>query len=408
MLIRDTLRIAYRGIAVNKTRTLLTMLGIIIGVGSVVLMTAVGASMQGLILSQISGLGARTMVIFPSNVEGGGGVQRVGFDSLTFDDVQALRQLSTVESVAPVIIVPGEISAGREKASPQVIGTTPEYFQNQSISLKNGRLLEEADEAGTRSIAIIAPDAAKDLFADQDPVGKRVTIKNQPFLIVGELNPLGTQFFQNADQAIYIPLSAAKTLTGQRYVNFMTFLAKTDSDLALEDVNSLFRQRHKIDNPQNDPKKDDFVAHTSKQAQDILGTVTLSLTLFLTLIASVSLLVGGIGIMNIMLVAVKERTREIGLRKAVGARPRDILLQFLIEAVLLTLIGGLIGMGGGIALAFLIALVVAKFLSTYGFAISIGSIIVSILVAGSVGLIFGIYPARRASKLNPIEALRYE
>lgn len=408
MLFRDTFRIALRGILTNKTRTFLTMLGIIIGVGSVVLMTSLGTSVQGVILSQVSSLGGHSMVLFPSTVEGGGGLQRVGFDSITFDDVKALSALSTVTSVSPIIVVPGKITHGREETSSQVLGSSPEVFPNQSVTAKSGRLIDASDDAGGRYVAVLGPDAAKDLFGDSDPIGQRINVKDQSFLVIGVLNALGTQFFQNADARVYIPFSVAKVMTGQNYVSYITFMSTGDSDLALADTTSLFRQRHKIDNPDNDPKKDDFVVHTSKQALDILGSVSLSLTVFLTLIAGISLVVGGIGIMNIMLVAVTERTREIGLRKAVGARGRDILQQFLIEAILLTLFGGLIGIALGVFFAFVIALIAMKFLSTYAFAVSYGAVVVAVFVAATVGLAFGIYPARRASRLRPIEALRFE
>ncbi len=404
----DTFRIALRGILSNKTRSFLTMLGIVIGVGSVVLMTSLGASVRGLILGQVSSLGADTMVIFPSTVEGGGGVPRVGFDSLTFDDVTAISQLSTVRTVSPVVFIPGDATYGSQKSQPQVIGTTENFFINQSVTAKVGRLIDAQDDQGARAVALLGPDTAKDLFGDGNPVGQRIKVKNSSFLVVGVANPLGAQFFQNADQRIYVPLSVAKEITGQKYVNYMTLSAATDSDLALADLTAFLRQRHKIDNPGNDPKKDDFVVHTSKQAEDILGSVSLSLTLFLSLIAAISLVVGGIGIMNIMLVAVTERTREIGLRKAVGARGKDILQQFLIESTLLTLIGGFVGIASGVSFALIIALIAKKFLATYVFAVSFGAIALAIGVAASVGLIFGIYPARRAARLRPIEALRFE
>jgi putative ABC transport system permease protein len=388
MLYRDMLQTARKGVTRNKTRSFLTMLGIIIGVGSVVLMTSIGASAEQLILGQISSLGAKSMVIFPSSIEDGGVVTRSGFDALTFEDLNALERLSTIQTIAPVIFVSSKVSYGREDTNPQVLGTTPTFFQNQSITVDNGRLFDEADDQGTRSVALLGPDVVKDLFGDQNPVGKSVKISDRSFTVVGVTKSIGTQFFQNVDDRVYIPYSTAKMVTGQKYVNYMTLQAVDSAEIASDDITSLLRKRHSIKNPENDPKKDDFVVRTASQAADILGNVSLLLTLFLSAIASISLLVGGIGIMNIMLVAVSERTREIGLRKAVGARKKDILMQFLSEAVMLTFIGGVIGVVSSIVLAFIIAHIVHSFLADYVFALNLPAMILAIVVALTTGLIF--------------------
>lgn len=404
----DLLSMAVRGVTINKSRSLLTMLGIIIGVGAVVLMSAIGASMQEVILGQISSLGPKSMVIFPGTEEGGGGQVMAGFDSLTFDDIDELKKLESIESVAPLIFVQGKVSYDREEASSQVMGVTPEFFANQTIDMEMGRLLDAADNEGAKGVAVLAPDAREKLFGQQDPLGKRVKVGNNHYTVIGVTKALGTQFFQNADDRIYVPFNTARQVTGQKYINQVTMLATGSFDMAFADVKFLLRRQHGIENPEEDPTKDDFIVHSSEEAGAILGSVSLGLTMFITTIAAISLLVGGIGIMNIMLVSVTERTREIGLRKAVGATSRDILLQFLAEAVMLTFIGGCIGVFGGIFLAFLAALVVENFLSTYHFVLSIPSIIVSYLMAAGTGLVFGITPARRAAELHPIEALRYE
>jgi putative ABC transport system permease protein len=331
-------------------------------------------------------------------------------DSITFDDLDALKRLTTVQTVAPIIIVNDAVTYGREETTPSIMGTTANYFRNQSITVQQGRVLDEADEQGAAFVAVIGPDTSKRLFGDQDPLGKRIIIMGQSFTIVGLQAPIGSQFFQNADTRVYIPFSVARILTGQSHLNFATMTAVGSTDLAAADIKSLLRQRHRIDNVEEDPNKDDFVVRSAEQAVGILSTVSVALTLFLSAIASIALVVGGIGIMNIMLVAVTERTREIGLRKAVGARRRDILMQFLVEAVMLTIIGGLIGVVGGIFFAFLIASLASGVpgFEDYLFALSPLSVVMALVVSASVGLIFGIMPARRAASLRPIEALRYE
>ncbi len=408
MLLRDTIQTAYKGVTRNVSRAVLTMLGIVIGVGAVVLMSAIGASMSGVILSQISSLGPTSMVIFPGRDEGGPQGVLAGFDSLTFEDVEALKRLTSIESVAPIIFLPGNTKYRNEEKSPQTMGVIANYFENQNYEAATGRLFDESDIEGARAVAVLGRDTALQLFGSADPLGKRIQIGENHFTVVGVMKALGSQFFQNADERIYIPYSVAKNLTGQKYVNFITMKSAGNFDLALDEVTYLLRERHGINNPKNDPKKDDFVVRTSAQANDILSGVSLGLSMFIITIAAISLLVGGIGIMNIMLVTVTERTQEIGLRKALGARKRDILLQFLFESVFLTVLGGLIGMAIGVSLAMFASILVRTVLDTYHFAISTGSMIAAFLMAFFTGLIFGISPAKKASELSPMEALRYE
>lgn len=408
MLLRDTIQTAYKGVTRNVSRAMLTMLGIVIGVGAVVLMSAIGASMRGVILSQISSLGPTSMVIFPGQQEGGPNAVSTGHDSITFEDVEALKRLSTVKNIAPIIFLPGNAKYRNEEKSPQTLGVIPTYFENQNYAVSTGRLIDENDLDGARAVAVVGRDTALQLFGSTDPLGKRIQVGENHFTVIGVMKPIGSQFFQNADERIFIPYTVAKNLTGQKYVNFITMQSTGNFDLALDEVTYLLRDRHGINNPKNDPKKDDFVVRTSAQANDILSGVSLGLSMFIITIAAISLLVGGIGIMNIMLVTVTERTQEIGLRKALGAKKRDILLQFLFESVFLTVLGGLVGMAIGLSLAMFASILVRNFLSTYHFAVSTGSMIAAFLMAFFTGLLFGISPARKAANLSPMEALRYE
>jgi putative ABC transport system permease protein len=404
MLYSDLLSTAFRGIAVNKSRSALTMLGIIIGVASVVLMVSMGKSFQNYILTQIESVGTNTVDVFPIGLERQGG----NTDSLTFEDYEAVRRLPTVESVAPVILVARSVSYGKEEVSPMVMGTYGTIFSNYGLKLASGRLLEQGDIDGARNVAVLSYTTAKDLFGDQNPLNKKVKIGEGSFTVVGVLEEQGSLLMSDLDKPVYVPFTAARALMGQKNLTYMTLKAVGDPAIATEDITQLLRQRHNIDNPENDPDKDDFRARSAEQITSIVGSVTLGLTIFLALVAGISLLVGGIGIMNIMLVSVTERTREIGLRKAVGARRRDILLQFLLEAIALTFTGGIIGILIGLGMGFALSSLANAVLGQFSFALSIPSILLAVAMAMGTGLLFGIYPAKRAAQLDPIEALRFE
>ena len=402
---QDLIGISLTGLRRNRSRSLLTTLGIVIGVGSVVLMVSIGASFERYILDQVEQFGGNMFEIY------GKGLEEIGKDplSLTLGDLEAIKDLSTVTSVAPAIFVTEEVSYGTEQLSPWIFGSTKEIFSNWSLKTSQGRLLDDRDEKGAKSVAVLGSKAAEDLFPSENPLGKRINVGPRKFTVVGVLEEMGSPLAAQMDSIVYIPFSVSKSMMGRtRYIDYISLLSTVDTELATKDIQLLLRQRHNIVNPEEDPDKDDFIARAMEQALEVISTVTLGVTIFLVLIAGISLLVGGIGIMNIMLVSVTERTKEIGLRKAVGAKKIDILLQFLFEAVSLTFTGGIIGILGGIGIGYVLSLVAAKFLGPFHYAISMNAVLLSVFMAMGVGLLFGIYPARKAAELSPMEAMRWE
>lgn len=404
MLFSDTARTAAKAIFVNKSRSLLTMLGIVIGVASVVLMVSMGRTFQNYILSQVESIGTNMLEVLPSGLRKFGG----NLDSLTYDDYEAIKGLSTVEDVSPVILVSKTVTYGNEEISPLIFGAYREFTTIYGLSVASGRELDQSDELGAQNAVVIGALSAEDLFGNAEPLGKKISIGDNSFTVVGVFEKKGSLLLQDLDKMIFMPFSSARALSGKRTLSYIAMNTVGDADLAKQDISELLRQRHNIKNPENDPDKDDFIAQSAEQAAQTIGTVTLGLTVFLALVAGISLLVGGIGIMNIMLVSVTERTKEIGLRKALGATRQDILLQFLLEAVSLTISGGFIGLILGVFTGWFMTQLAAKILGSIVFALSGWSIMLALMMAVGTGLVFGLYPASKASRLSPMEALRFE
>jgi putative ABC transport system permease protein len=400
-----TLRIAIRALRRNLLRTLLTMLGMIIGVGAVIAMVSIGNGAKAQVEAQIASLGQNVILVMSGNVSRGGFSMGFGSSpSLTREDYEAIRkEITGVSGVSPEVRSFAQVAAGNQNVNVQVQGVGEDYLNIRAWPVATGANFTEADIRNAAKVALIGATTARTLFGDGDPVGQILRIKSAPFTIVGLLGAKGMSMMgSDQDDTILVPYTSAMIrLTSQ--TTFRSFTVQAASDKALasaqEQITDLLRQRHRI----GPGKDDDFIVRTQQEISEMATATSKIMTVLLGAIAGVSLLVGGIGIMNIMLVSVTERTREIGVRLAVGARSRDILLQFLTEAVTLSIVGGLIGvlLGVGVAKA-----VTANF--GWNTLVSVNSIVLAFCVSAAIGVFFGFYPARKAAQLDPIEALRYE
>jgi putative ABC transport system permease protein len=394
-------------LTLNKLRTGLAMLGIVIGIGSVIALVSLGEASQQSIQSSIQSLGANLLTVSPGSqttgaVRGaaGGGTTLTNADAAA---IQSSPQITTVSVVSPEVSGQEQITNGKNNTNTRLNGVTAAYASVHKVSMQSGVFITEDDNTSSRKVVVIGPTVASDLFPDgSSPIGKMIRIDSMAFQIVGVTVSKGGTGFQNQDDLVYIPLSTAqRQLLGQTYLNDISIEAKSSDVMtqAQNEVGYLLLSRHKL----SDPSKADF---TILSQADILSTAASTTGTFTTLlagIAAISLLVGGIGIMNIMLVTVTERTREIGLRKALGAKKKIIITQFLVEAILLTFIGGIIGIILGVAASFLYSLFTASV-----FVVEPLSVFAAFIVSAGIGVLFGWYPASRAANLQPIEALRYE
>jgi len=391
----------------NKMRTGLAMLGVVIGIGSVIALISLGQASQKSIQDQIKSLGSNLLTVMPG-AQTSGGVRGAsgGVTTLTYDDAKAIRNstmITTIKDVAAELRRSAQVIAGRNNANTQIAGVTPEYSSIRNINLSSGSFISQQHLAGMSKVAVLGSQTSEDLFGEGvNPIGKTIRINRTAFNIIGLAESKGGSGPMNDDDKIYIPLTTAQKLVfGVDYISSIYIEAVNENVMnqARDEVGYFLLERHKIKNPQ----QADF---SIMSQEDILGTVaevTGTFTTLLSGIAAISLVVGGIGIMNIMLVTVTERTREIGLRKALGARKKWITAQFLLEAVIITFVGGLIGVVVGVALSFLISNSMGLPLT-----LSLPSILLAFGVSASIGILFGWYPARKAAALEPIEALRYE
>jgi len=409
MRLRDTFAISLASLLRNKRRAVLTMLGIVIGVASVILMLSVGQAAQRFILSQVASFGSD--MIFIRN---GSGVQAPGppqlmKQSLTYDDYVRLKEQSWVKSVTPEVISPTLVESPTASLHESVTGVAESAIVIFDAALQSGTYLT-SDQVDSRArVVVLGHDLAADLFGEEDPVGKSVKILKKNYRVVGVLEPAGTKFFTNLDRVLYIPVTTLMQELNMQYVQFIALKAgDTPTAQAQENIRIILRVTHKLDNPTGDLAKDDFAVTTQEDTAKRAGTIGTILSVLLSSIAGISLVVGGVGIMNIMYVTVTERTREIGLRKAVGARSRDVMRQFLSEAIFLTVIAGAIGVAIGVSLSWLGLKVLSSYQSGWSFAVPWNAVALGFSVSALIGIVFGYFPARRAANLSPIEALRYE
>ncbi|AJQ26305.1 ABC transporter permease [Pelosinus fermentans] len=404
-MFKESIAIALRALVANKLRSILTMLGIIIGVGAVISMVSIGMGVKEKVQNSIASLGSNMLIVTPGAASSQGVRSASGSSTtLTLEDAEYIKKtIQGIDYVSPSVSKSYQIIAGNQNWTTTVYGVTPEYMAIKSLTVGSGSFVSQPDINSRNRVAVLGATVAENLFGEMNPTGQNVRINNAPYLVVGVLDSKGqSSMGQDQDDIVLVPLTTAQErLVGITYLNSISIqVTKMEGmDQAQEQITSLLRQRHKI----NGTKEDDFTVRNLTSIMAMMAETTGTITLLLGSIGAISLLVGGIGIMNIMMVSVTERTREIGIRKALGATYRDIMLQFLIESVVIGVLGGIFGIFLGILSAFAI--------STFGgmnTVISAVSILVPFGFSIAVGLFFGIYPARKAALLDPIEALRYE
>ncbi len=414
MHIRYSLKIAYRALKINKSRSLLTILGILIGITSIMMMVSLGSGAENLILGEISGFGGETIIVRP-------GKKPTGLTSITGTlfsnalkkrDVELLQRKSNVpyaKKVIPFVVVPGSIAYEGDTYKSLTLGGDVNFFVDfYDAPLLEGDTFTESDTKQLERVAVIGHKVKNELFGESDAIGEYIQIKDQKLKIIGVLAERGQVAVFNIDDLVVVPPTVAqKYILGiDHYHEFIVMASDVSMvERTIADIEKTIRESHNID----DPDKDDFYVVSLQGAAEQIQTIISTLTAFLSSVVAIALVVGGIGVMNIMLVSITERTREIGLRKALGATEKEIRQQFLLEAILLTFMGGLIGIILGGVLSFLISIALARFVDPdWSFAFPFSAILLGMGVTTFVGLVFGLYPARKAARKNPVEALGYE
>jgi len=405
MLIQDLIREAQKSILSNKLRSGLTILGIVIGIASVISMISLGEGTQRMIQSNIESLGSNLLTIYPGIIRAGHGIISSGrgfAQSLKNEDIEVIKNIEGVLYVSPEIQRRFQIVAPNGKnTNSTVLGVLPDYFILRNLSLQNGSFFTEEQNKNLNKVAILGATVKEDLFSEDEAIGSTIRINKVNFKVIGVLQPKGGSSFVNFDDMIFIPsLTMQKILTGSDYLSSIVLSAQDKNKIQelKQEVSIQLAKKHNVD-----PQDPDFLIISQADILSTLNQITTTFTLFLAAIAGISLLVGGIGIMNMMLTTVTERTREIGIRKAVGAKRKDIVFQFLTEAIILTSLGGVIG----IILGWVISQLISQFIGIHTY-ISLDSVFLACGVSVLIGVIFGYYPAKKAANLNPIEALRYE
>ncbi len=413
MKFTDVIKISLDNLVRNRRRAALTMLGIVIGVMSVILMLSVGKAAENYILSQVSSFGSDLLIVRNGPGDGGTGSGPPTMtvkQTLTLKDYEELKKQSWITAVNASVISDLLVEYEASTLTTRISGVSPDDMIIFNTTLAQGAFIsQDAFDSGAK-VAVLGRDVANDLFGQEDPINKRIKIQKKMYRVIGVMNEAGTRFFTNLDKSVYVPTTALMQDMNKDRLQFMYLkIGGLDTDEAKERIRILLRENHNLDNPEGDLSKDDFFIAGQEDTAAAAGMIGSILQVLLASIAAISLVVGGVGIMNIMFVTVTERTREIGLRKALGAKKADIRSQFLYEAIMLCLTGGLIGVAAGIGLSWLGIKLLQELQSPdWIFSIPMDGVVMGLTVSTLIGVVFGYFPAKRASDLDPIEALQYE